>query len=129
MRCSGNWLILHNLKGDDIVKERFTTARAAQILDVSTSTLKRWYKWYNAKEYTKPDGLKLPEPEITTQGTMLFTMEQVQALHQFEIDLRTKYRGCMAEFNAVYQWGQRGSKIQNLGKQYRKKIEDEKEWS
>lgn len=58
---------------------------------------------------------------------MLFTMEQVQALHQFEIDLRTKYRGCMAEFNAVYQWGQRGSKIQNLGKQYRKKIEDEKE--
>ena len=43
---------------------------------------------------------------------MLFTMEQVQSLHQFKIDLRTKYRGCMAEFNAYYQWGKRGKKIQ-----------------
>lgn len=52
---------------------------------------------------------------------MLFTMEQIQELHQFQIDLRSKYRGIMAEFNATYQWGQRGTKILNVGKQYRKR--------
>lgn len=104
--------------------EKFTTARAAQILDISTNTLKRWYKWYNSEDYEKPQGLKLPQPEITSNGTMLFTMSQVQALHQFQIDLRSKYRGIMAEFNAIYQWGQRGTKILNVGKQYKKKEEN-----
>lgn len=104
--------------------EKFTTARVAQILDISTNTLKRWYKWYNSEDYEKPQDLKLPQPEITSTGTMLFTMSQVQALHQFQIDLRSKYRGIMAEFNATYQWGQRGTKILNVGKQYKKKEEN-----
>ena len=107
------------------MKERFTTARAAQILDVSTQTLKRWYKWYNSTDFEKPAELKLPEPKMDGKNTMLFTMEQIQELHQFQIDLRSKYRGIMAEFNAVYQWGQRGTEILNLGKQYKKKKEDE----
>ena len=104
--------------------EKFSTARAAQILDISTNTLKRWYKWYHSDDYQKPTGLKLPEPEISGNGTMFFTMEQVQELHQFHIDLRSKYRGVMAEFNATYQWGQRGTKILNVGKQFKKKMED-----
>lgn len=104
--------------------EKFTTARVAQILDISTNTLKRWYKWYNSDNYEKPQDLKLPQPEITSTGTMLFTMPQIQALHQFQIDLRSKYRGIMAEFNAIYQWGQRGTKILNVGKQYKKKEEN-----
>ena len=112
------------MKGGDKLKERFTTARAAQILDISTQTLKRWYKWYHDDTYKKPEGLKLPNPVINEFGTMLFTMEQVQELHQFQIDLRSKYRGCMAEFNATYQWGQRGTKILNVGKQYKKKEEN-----
>ena len=103
------------------MQERFTTARAAQILDVSPQTLKRWYKWYHDDTYKKPEGLKLPSPVINEFGTMLFTMEQLQELHKFQEDLRTKYRGCMAEFNAVYQWGRRGSKILEPGKQYKKK--------
>lgn len=101
----------------------FTTSRTAQILDVSTQTVKRWYKWYNSKDFEKPAELKLPEPKIDDKNTMLFTMEQIQELHQFQIDLRSKYRGIMAEFNAIYQWGQRGTKILNVGKQYRKKEE------
>ena len=112
------------MKGGDKLKERFTTARAAQILDVSTQTLKRWYKWYHDDTYKKPEELKLPNPFINEFGTMLFTMEQIQELHQFQIDLNSKYRGIMAEFNATYQWGQRGTKILNVGKQYKKKEEN-----
>lgn len=91
--------------------ELFSTARTAQILDVSTITLKRWYKWYEDDSYTKPKGLKLPEYTTDNRGTRFFTMEQIQELHQFQIDLRSKYRGIMADFNAVNQWGQRGTKI------------------
>lgn len=93
------------------MSELFTTARTAQILDISTQTLKRWYKWYNDPNFEKPKGLKLPVPQSNSRKTMLFTIEQVQELHQFQIDLRSKYRGIMADFNAVYQWGQRGTKI------------------
>lgn len=109
------------------MKERFTTARASQILDVSTQTLKRWYKWYHDDTYKKPEELKLPNPFINEFGTMLFTMEQIQELRQFQIDLRSKYRGVMAEFNATYQWGQRGTKILNVGKQYKKKEDNNNE--
>ena len=114
-------LILYILKGGDKLSELFTTSRAAQILDISTQTLKRWYKWYHSDDYQKPIGLKLPEPEISGNGTMLFTMEQIQELHKFQTELRTIYRGAMAEFNAVYQWGRKGTKILNVGKQYKKK--------
>ena len=106
------------------MSELFTTSRTAQILDISTQTLKRWYKWYNSTDFEKPKELKLPEPKTDRKNTMLFTMEQIQELHQFQIDLRSKYRGVMAEFNATYQWGQRGTKILNVGKQYNKKEEN-----
>ena len=117
----------HNKKGGDIVSELFTTSRTAQILDISTQTLKRWYKWYNSTDFEKPKELKLPEPKTDRKNTMLFTMEQIQELHQFQIDLNSKYRGIMAEFNATYQWGQRGTKILNIGKQYKKKEENNEE--
>ena len=109
------------------MSELFTTSRTAQILDISTNTLKRWYKWYYSSDFEKPKGLKLPEPKRDSKKTMLFTMEQIQELHQFQVDLRTKYRGCMAEFNAVYQWGTRGNSILNLGKQYTKRKENNNE--
>ena len=103
--------------------EVFSTSRTAQILDISTNTLKRWYKWYNNPDFEKPSGLKLPKPAVDNRETMFFSFEQVQELAQFKVDLQKKYRGCMAEFNATYQWGQRGTKILNVGKQYKKKEE------
>ena len=106
------------------MSELFTTSRTAQILDISTQTLKRWYKWYNSTDFEKPKELKLPKPKIDGKNTMFFTMEQIQELHQFQTDLQSKYRGIMAEFNATYQWGQRGTKILNVGKQYKKKEEN-----
>ncbi len=104
--------------------ELFTTARAAQILDISTQTLKRWYKWYNDADYIKPKTLKLPKPKVNEYGTMLFSMKQIQELLQFKEDLHSKYRGVMAEFNATYQWGTRGTKMLNVGKQFKKKMEE-----
>lgn len=91
--------------------ELFSTARTAQILDISTITLKRWYKWYEDDSYEKPCELKLPEYTRDNRGTRFFTMQAVQELQQFKIDLHTKYRGCMAKFNAVHQWGARGKVI------------------
>ena len=46
------------------MSELFTTSRTAQILDISTQTLKRWYKWYTDTDFIKPAGLKLPIPEV-----------------------------------------------------------------
>lgn len=106
------------------MEELYSTSRTAQILDISTNTLKRWYKWFNNTDFEKPKGLKLPEPIIDSKSTMYFSITQIQELHQFQIDLNSKYRGIMAEFNATYQWGQRGTKILNVGKQYKKMEED-----
>ena len=33
----------------------------------------------------------------------------------------------MAEVNAAYQWGQRGTKILSVGKQFKKKVDDNNE--
>jgi transposase len=101
------------LKGGDILSETYSTARAAQILDISTNTLKRWYKWYESNDYKKPEGLVLPTPVRDNRGTMFFTMAQIQELHKFQLDINTVYRGCMSEFNAVYQWGRKGTAILN----------------
>lgn len=101
------------------MEELYSTSRTAQILDISTNTLKRWYKWFNSADFEKPLGLRLPEPIIDSKSTMYFSMNQIQELFQFKADLQTKYRGCMAKFNAIYQWGERGSKILNVGKQYK----------
>ena len=95
------------------MSETYSTARAAQILDISTNTLKRWYKWYESNDYEKPEGLVLPTPIKDNRGTMFFTMAQIQELHKFQLDINTVYRGCMSEFNAVYQWGRKGTDILN----------------
>lgn len=99
----------------------FSTSRTAQILDVSDRTLIRWYKWYENDAYEKPDGLKLPEYITDNRGTRFFTLEAIQQLKDFKDKLQTEYRGCMAEFNAYWQWGQRGTQILE-----RKKNKEEK---
>lgn len=109
------------------MEERFTIARAAQIIDVSTQTIKRWYKWYEDTDYEKPFGFKLPGYTLDSRGTKLFTMSAVQELKDIKDKMSKEYRGCMAEFNATYQWGRRGTKILKVGKQYKKKEENKNE--
>lgn len=94
-----------------VAETLFSMNKAAQIIDVSTNTLKRWYKWYENEDFKKPDDLILPEYRIGDRGQKFFTMEDIPVLQQFKEDLQGKYRGCMAEFNAYWQWGQRGTVI------------------
>ncbi len=89
----------------------FSTSRTAQILDVSDRTLTRWYMWYENDRFKKPSGLKLPEYVRDSRGTRFFTMDAIQELEKFKRDLQSCYRGCMAEFNAYWQWGKRGKEI------------------
>jgi len=91
------------------MEKRFSTSRTAQILDVSTNTLKRWYMWYENDSYEKPADLKLPQYTTDKRRTKFFTMADIQVLEQFKVDLKGKYRGIMSDFNADYQWGQYGT--------------------
>lgn len=109
------------------MEERFTIARVAQIIDVSTQTLKRWYKWYENPDYEKPNGLKLPQYSTDNRGTKFFTMSAVQELIKIKELMSTEFRGCMAEYNATYQWGRRGTEILQIGKHYKNKLKKEKE--
>ena len=89
---------------------KFTMQKVSQILGTSYMTIRRWYKWYESSEYEKPEGLKLPEPTVDSRNIKYFSWSDIMILKQFKEDLKGKYRGCMSEFNAHYQWGKRGKK-------------------
>ena len=103
----------------------FSISKVAQIIDVSTNTIKRWYKWYESPEYTKPKEIKLPSYTVDNRGTKLFKFSAIAQLEKFKQDLQSEYKGCMSEFNAHWQWGQRGTKI--LENKKKKQEEKEKE--
>lgn len=103
--------------------EKFSVAKVAQILDLSTATIKRWYKWYENPDYRKPPELKLPPYTLDNRRTMLFEQKDIAKLQQFHEDLQGKYKGCMAEFNAYWQWGKYGTK--RLEKMRRMEAKDE----
>lgn len=89
-------------------EKKYSTSRASQMLDVSPDTLKRWYKWYEDSSYKKPSGLKLPDYERDGRGTKFFSKNDIKELKSFKKKLQKEYRGCMARFNARYQWGKKG---------------------
>ena len=39
--------------------EKFSVSKVAQILDLSTTTIKRWYKWYENPDYEKPPRIEI----------------------------------------------------------------------
>ena len=90
--------------------EKLSVSRVAQILDLSTATIKRWYKWYENPDYEKPAEVKLPEYTTDNRNTMLFEQKDIAKLQQFHEDLQTRYKGIMAEFNAYWQWGTYGTR-------------------
>lgn len=104
-------------------KKLYSTSRAAQILDVSTNTVIRWYKWYENDKYEKPVDLILPEYTTDNRGTKFFTIEAIQALQGLKDKLQGEYKGCMADFNAYWQWGKRGKEM--LEKRKEKRCENE----
>ena len=95
-------------------------SRAAMLIDVSTVTIKRWYKWWENDQFEKPKDLFLPSYcHKDRRGTKFFRKEDIPALKEFRNKIQTVHKGCMAEFNAVLQWGKRGKKVlENKGTNY-----------
>lgn len=86
-----------------------SVGKVCLLLDVSPMTVKRWYIWWENKEFEKPKGLYLPKYyHRDRRKTKFFKEEDIPLLEKFRDDLRGKYKGAMSEFNAVYSWGQVG---------------------
>lgn len=86
-------------------KGRLSISKMAQLLDVSTTTVKRWYSWYENDNYEKPADLVLPKYVKDNRGTKFFLPEDIEMFERFKDMINNQYRGVMAEFNAYYQWG------------------------
>lgn len=91
--------------------------RTAMELDVSPQTIRRWYKWWESPEMEKPGDLYLPPYHYKDRrGTKFFLKTDLFHLKEFRNKLQTTHRGVMAEFNAAYQWGERGRRaLENKG--------------
>lgn len=95
------------------------------MIDVSLLTLYRWYKWWDNENFEKPEGLYLPPYYFKDlRKTKFFKKCDIPHLEKFKNDLRGPYKGCMSEFNAALQWGNRGKRaLKNKGKT-KKEIHD-----
>ena len=89
---------------------RLSISKMAQMLNVSTATVKRWYAWYENENYEKPKDLVLPEYIKDNRGIKYFLPSDIDVFERFKDLINTQYRGAMAEFNAYYQWGRYGTK-------------------
>lgn len=89
-------------------KGRLSISKMAQLLNVSTITVKRWYAWYENDNYEKPQDLVLPPYVKDNRGTKFFLPEDIEVFERFKDLINNQYRGVMAEFNAYYQWGKYG---------------------
>lgn len=86
--------------------------KVGQMIDVSNTTISRWYRWWNNPNFPKPDGLYLPPYYYKdNRRVKYFKVEDIPTLEKFHEDITGPFKGCMADFNAVVQWGKRGAKI------------------
>lgn len=104
----------------NINEDYVSIGKAALILDLSSHTITRWYKWWESEEFEKPADLYLP-PYVykDRRKTKFFKKEDIAKLEEFHTKITTTHLGCMAEFNAVYQWGKRGKRaLSNKGQDH-----------
>lgn len=86
--------------------------KASVMVDVSVTTITRWYKWWESTEIEKPADLILPPYYYKDRRkTKFFKRSDIVHLEDFRDKVQTVHRGVMANFNASYQWGKRGEKI------------------
>lgn len=112
---------------EGVNNEYLSIRKVAAILDISDHTITRWYKWFECDEFEKPKDLVLPPYYYKDRRkTKFFKKSDIPKLREFAKKLQTTHRGCMSEFNAVYQWGKRGKRaLTNKGELYsevRKKV-------
>ena len=103
-----------------INEDYISIRKVANILDISDHTINRWYKWFESDEFEKPEGLVLPSYVFKDRRkTRYFKKSDLPVFEAFAKAINTTHRGCMAEFNAVYQWGKRGERaLANKGETY-----------
>lgn len=95
----------------NVNSEHIRIGMASKMIGTTCRTIRRWYKWYENNEFSKPDGLVLPEYEFKDKTPALyFRKEDIKVLAEFKRRVNTVDKGCMAEFNAVRQWGKYGKK-------------------
>jgi hypothetical protein len=102
---------------NELNSEYVSINRAGMMLDVSSQTIRRWYKWWECPEIKKPEDLSLPQYYYKDRRkTKFFKKSDIPALKEFKNKLQTTHRGIMSEFNAAYQWGKRGEEaLKNKG--------------
>lgn len=103
-----------------INEDYISIRKVANILDISDHTIARWYKWFESDEFEKPKDLVLPSYVYKDRRkTRYFRKSDIPKFEEFAKAINTTHRGCMAEFNAVYQWGKRGERaLSNKGESY-----------
>ena len=100
------------MKGGDVLGNFISIREAAYIVDISETTLKRWYKWYKNDEYKKPANLKLPNYYyLDARRTKFFRSQDIEKLKEFKTKINGEHKGAMAEFNCKEAWGNRGKEI------------------
>ena len=86
--------------------------KAGDLIDVSSTTIARWYRWWENDNFPKPECLYLPPYYYKdNRRTKFFKVEDIPLLKKFSKDIRGPFNGVMAEFNAALQWGKRGARI------------------
>lgn len=92
-----------------INSDYLSIGKVAQILELSTYTIARWYKWWESELFKKPDDLFLPKYYYADRRkTKFFKVSDITQLEIFKKKIKSSHRGAMSEFNAAYQWGKRG---------------------
>lgn len=105
----------------NINEDYLSIRKVSSLIDISDHTIARWYKWFESDEFEKPKDLSLP-PYVfkDRRKTKYFKKSDIPKLEAFAKALATTHRGCMSEFNAVYQWGKRGQRaLANKGEDYK----------
>ena len=97
---------MSNVKKDP---DYLSITKVAYLIEVSPQTIKRWYYFWENKNFEKPSELILPPYHfLDKRNTKYFHKSDIPALARFGHLIRTQYRGVMSEYNAVTSWGERG---------------------
>lgn len=79
---------------------------AARLIGKSPRTVSRWYAWYENYDNIPPDIFLPKRYKIKKNNNYYIDLADVQHLKAFADNIRRggKWFGCMAEFNAAFQW-------------------------
>lgn len=102
--------------------EKITATKISQFLNISTTTLNSWYKWYNDPTFKKPKDTPYlpPYSQEHPRAPRYWTEDDLYDLRKFKEWIPKGRGGVMGDCNARY-WGARGKRaLQNKTLQNKK---------